>query len=332
MKNTVALDLGSSNTVIFQVGSGIVLYEPTVIALNREKRTVKEVGGEAKKLIGRASDSTEVITPVFESEAGDPEALSMLLERFLNKITLKKLSARPKVVMSVPCGADVTTLRRFERVLQDCDVNDYTFVESLVPTAFGLGIKMDMAPNFIVDIGGGTTEIGAVSGDGIICGLSVNMGGISLDSMIQAYMEDSFGLRIGRLTAERVKLTVASLIEGDSVPMVVNGSDGATGRPRAVSISSGDVYAPVKIFYDKIFEIVRMVMSKLSAEVASDIRKTGVFFSGGGSKMVGLDEYFYNETGMTANVFDNADVATCMGAGMIASDKKLLEKYAISRK
>jgi len=104
MKNTVAIDLGSSNTVIYQAGTGIVLYEPSVIALDREKRVVKEVGLEAKKLIGRSSDSTEVVTPVFESEVGDSQALTLMLERFLNKITLRKLSARPKVVMNVPCG------------------------------------------------------------------------------------------------------------------------------------------------------------------------------------------------------------------------------------
>ena len=332
MKNVIALDLGSSNTVIYQVGTGIVLFEPSVVALDREKRVVKEAGVEAKKLIGRSSDSTEVITPVFESEVGDSQALALMLERFLNKITVKKLSARPKVVMNVPCGADVTTVRKFENVLRMCDVTDYDFVESLIPTAFGLGLSMTMAPNFIVDIGGGTTEIGAVSSDGILCGISVNMGGMSLDSMIQSYMEESFGLKIGRLTAERVKLTIASLLKGDNVSMVVNGSDGATGRPRAVSITSRNVFQPVKVFYDKVFEIVQMVMSKLSAEVAADIRRNGVYFSGGGSKMVGLEDYFREKLGMSANIYDTAEVAACQGAGILAMDKKLLDKYMIIRR
>ena len=332
MKNVIALDLGSSNTVIYQVGTGIVLFEPSVVALDREKRVVKEAGVEAKKLIGRSSDSTEVVTPVFESEVGDSQALALMLERFLNKITVKKLSARPKVVMNVPCGADVTTVRKFENVLRMCDVTDYDFVESLIPTAFGLGLSMTMAPNFIVDIGGGTTEIGAVSSDGILCGISVNMGGMSLDSMIQSYMEESFGLKIGRLTAERVKLTIASLLKGDNVSMVVNGSDGATGRPRAVSITSRNVFQPVKVFYDKVFEIVQMVMSKLSAEVAADIRRNGVYFSGGGSKMVGLEDYFREKLGMSANIYDTAEVAACQGAGILAMDKKLLDKYMIIRR
>ena len=332
MKNTVAISLGSSNTSIYQAGTGIVLFEPSVVALEKEGRTLKEVGSEAKRLIGRSSDSTEVITPVFESEVGDKKALVVMLEAFLNKITLHRLSARPKVVLSVPCGADVTTVRKFERVLAECDVSDYDFVESLILTAYGLGLNMSMTPSFIVDIGGGTTEIGAVSSDGVLCGISVNMGGLSLDAMIQAFMEESFGLNIGRLTAEKVKLTVASLIEGDNVSMIVNGSDASSGRPRAVSITSSDVLRPVQVFYDKIFEIVQMVMAKLSAEVAADIRRTGVFFSGGGSKLVGLEDYFRKRLGMRANVFDTAEVAVCLGGGMLANDKKLLEKYKIKRK
>ena len=332
MKNTIALDIGSSKTVIYQPGGGIVLYEPTVIALDRERRFVKETGAEAKKLIGRASDSTEVVTPVFESEVADFDALSLLLERYLNKVTVHKLSARPRAVMNVPCGADVTTLRKFSRVLNSCDVSEHYFVESLILTAYGLGLNMTTTPSFIVDIGGGTTEIGAVSGDGVLCGISVNMGGLSLDNMIRAYIEDGFGLTIGRLTAEKVKLTVASLLEGDNVSMIVNGSDTSSGRPRAVSVSVKDILTPVKVLYDKIFEIVQMVMAKLSAEVAADIRRTGVFFSGGGSKLVGLPEYFRAQSGMRANVFDSAEVAACLGGGVLANDKKLLSKYAIVRK
>jgi len=332
MKNVIALDLGSSNTVIFQPTQGIVLYEPSVIAIDSERQSVKEVGTEAKKMIGRASDSTEVVTPVFESEVGDARALTLLLERFLNIITVKKLSARPKIIMNVPCGADVTTLRKFERVLADCDVSEYYFVESLILTALGLGLNMSMAPNFIVDIGGGTTEIGAVSADGILCGISVNMGGMSLDAMIREHIELSFGLKIGRLTAEKVKLTVASLLEGDNVSMIVNGSDASTGRPRAVSITSRDVFEPVRSFYDKVFEILQLVMAKLSAEVAADIRRNGVYFSGGGSKLVGMPEYFRKMLGMRANVFDDAEVAACQGGGVLAMDKKLLERYAITRR
>ena len=332
MKNTVAIDLGSSKTAIYKAGEDIVLYEPTVIALERgEKRRVKEVGVDAKRLIGRASDSTEVISPVFEGEVNNSEALTGLLEQFLNRITLRKLSARPRVILNVPCGADLTTIRKYESVLNACDVTDYSFVESLVLTNLGLDLQMSMTPNFIVDIGGGITEIGAVSADGVICGVSVNMGGLSVDTMLQTYIEEAFGLKIGKLTAEKVKLTIGSLLNMDNLSMVVNGGDVASGRPRAISISSQDIYQPIKVFYDKVFEIVQMVMAKLPAEVLADIRRSGVNFSGGGSKIVGLEDYFRNQMGMRANIFDKAEVAVSLGGGKLAFDKKLLEKFEIRR-
>lgn len=332
MRNVVAVDLGSANTAIYQLGTGIVLYEPTVVALDSERNSVKETGADAKRLIGRASDNTEVITPVFEGEVGDGKALACMLERYLNKITLRKLSARPKVILNVPCGADVTTLRKFEKALTDCDVAEYSFVESLVLTAYGLGLNMSTTPNFIVDIGGGITEIGAVSSDGVLCGISVNMGGLTLDSMIQQFISEKFSLNVGRLTAEKIKLTVGSLLEYDNVTMVVSGSDVKSGRPRSESVTSGDIALPVRVYYDKIFEIMHMVLAKLSAEVCADIRRAGIYFSGGGSKMIGFEDYFRKKTQMRANVFENAEVAAALGGGVLAADKKLLKRYEINRK
>ena len=331
--NTVAIDMGSSNTGIYRVGMGIVLYEPSVVALSRdEKRKVKEVGLEAKKLVGRASDSTEVVWPVFESEIEDEAAAVAMLELFLNKITLSKLSARPDVVLSVPCGADVTAVRRFERVLTGADVTSYSIVESPVLTAIGLGLPLSSQPVFIIDIGGGSTEIAAVSGDGIICGISVNMGGLSIDAMVSNHIEEMFDLKIGSLTAEKLKLSVGSLYYDDNVSMVVNGRDVFTGRPRAVSVCSGDIARPIAAFFDKIFQITGMVMAKLPAEVSADIRRTGVYFAGGVSKTVGLEEYFSEKMGMKANISDKGDVASLLGGGMLASSRQLLEKYKLNKR
>lgn len=331
--NMVAIDMGSSNTGIYQVGMGIVLYEPSVVALsNDEKRKVKEVGLDAKKLVGRASDSTEVVWPIFESEVEDEEAAIAMTELFLNKITPGRLSARPNVVLSVPCGADVSAVRRFEHVLTEADVTKYSIVESPILTAVGLGLPLSSQPVFIIDIGGGSTEIAAVSGDGIICGINVNMGGLSIDAMVANHIEEAFNLKIGSLTAEKLKLSVGSLYYDDNVSMVINGRDMTTGRPRALSVCSGDIAHPVATFFDKIFQITGMVMAKLPAEVSADIRRTGVYFAGGVSKTVGLEEYFDKKMGMRANIFDKCDVATLLGGGMIASSKQLLEKYKINKR
>lgn len=329
--NSICLDLGSSNTTIYQKGSGIVLCEPSVVTLSRgEKNKVKEVGAPAKKLIGRVSDNSEVVRPIFESVVEDGFSAAAMTEVFLNRITLRRLSSRPYVLMNAPCGIDTTAIRRFEKLLKEVDVTEYDFVESPILTALGLGIPLTSSPSFIIDIGGGTTEIAAVSCDGIICGLSVNMGGISIDKMLKYYVEETFSLKIGDLTAEKLKLTIGSLYGDDELSMIVDGSELYTGRPHAESLMGKDILKPITAFFDKIFQITSMVMSKLPAEVAADIRRAGVYISGGTAKMVGLEEYFYEKMGMRANIAENGEFAVANGGGILLNDKEMLERYRIN--
>ena len=331
--NSVCIDLGSSKTAIYRKDVGIVLREPSVVTLSRdERRKIKEVGVNAKKLIGRVSDSSEIVKPIFESLVEDEFSASGMVDVFLNKISLHKLSARPSVLMNVPCGIDSIGLRRFERVLKEADVTDYNFVESPILTALGLGIPLTSSPSFILDIGGGTTEIAAVSSDGIICGISVNMGGISIDKMIKYYIEEAFSLKVGDLTAEKVKLTIGSLLGDDELTMIVDGSDLYSGKPRAESMMGKDVLKPISAFFEKIFQITNMVMAKLPAEVAADVRRSGIYVSGGVSKMVGLEDYIYEKLGMRANIAENGDFTAALGGGILLSDDALLEKYKINIK
>lgn len=332
--NVVAIDMGSSVTAIYQVGMSVVLYEPSVVAITTlPKRRIKDVGKEAKKLIGRTTDSTVVIAPIFESEIEDEAAASAMLEKFLNKITIKKMSSRPSVVFSVPCGIDLPAIRKFEKMLISCDVSNYSFVEAPILDALGLGLPMsDSSPCFVVDIGGGSTDIAAVSLDGVICGINVNMGGISIDAMLQSYVENKFMLKIGALTAERMKISIGSLLDGDDTKMVINGRDVQTGKPCSYSVSSADISEPIRVFFDKIFEIMGMVLAKLPAEVSADIRKNGVYFAGGVSKTVGLDEYFRRNMGMRANLSEDAEMCNVIGGGIVASNKELLKKLRINKR
>ena len=288
-KNIIAVDFGSVNTVIYQLGAGVVLSEPTVIALTAsEKPTVKAVGAEAKKLIGKTAETTRIVFPVAEGQIADVKNATLTLENFLNKITLRKLSLRPKVVLSVPCGLENSEIKKYEKVLAAAGVYNVTCVESPILTALGLGIPVSESnPCFIIDVGGGTTNIAAVSLDGVISGVNVNMGGRNIDAMIINHVEELFNLRIGMLTAERIKTQIASLIDGDITRTVVNGRDLSSGKPRSVSISAQDVRMPVQAFFDKIFEIAGMVMAKLPAEVSAEIRRSGVYFAGGTSRLAG---------------------------------------------
>ena len=329
--NTIAIDFGSVNTVIYQLGAGVVLSEPTVIALTAsEKPTVKAVGTEAKKLIGKTAETTRIVFPVAEGQIADIKNATLTLENFLNKITLRKLSLRPKVVLSVPCGLENSEIKKYEKVLAAAGVYNVTCVESPILTALGLGIPVSESnPCFIIDVGGGTTNIAAVSLDGVISGVNVNMGGRNIDAMIINHVEELFNLRIGMLTAERIKTQIASLIDGDITRTVVNGRDLSSGKPRSVSISAQDVRMPVQAFFDKFFEIAGMVMAKLPAEVSAEIRRSGVYFAGGTSRLAGLDSYFRDTMAIKANVFEDPEMVNAIGGGIVAGNEKLLKKIKI---
>lgn len=332
--NAIAIDLGSVNTVIYQLGSGVVLSEPSVVALSvNGKSSIRAVGSEAKKLIGKTAETTKIVFPIVEGEIADVKNATAMTENFLNKITLRKLSLRPKALVSVPCGIENDEIKKYAKVLSDAGVYNADFVESPILTALGLGIPVsESTPCFIIDVGGGTTNIAAVSLDGVIAGVNVNMGGRNVDAMIINRIADLFGLRIGMLTAEKIKTQIASLIEGDATRTVINGRDIESGKPRSVSVSASDVLLPVAAFFDKIFEIASMVMAKLPAEVSAEIRRSGVYFSGGVSRLPGLDGYFRENMAIRANVFEDPEMTAAIGGGILLGNEKLLKKVRIEKK
>lgn len=332
--NAIAIDMGSVNTVIYQLGSGVVLSEPSVVALSvNGKSSIRAVGSEAKKLIGKTAETTKIVFPIVEGEIADIKNATAMTENFLNKITLRKLSLRPKALVSVPCGIENDEIKKYAKVLSGAGVYNTDFVESPILTALGLGIPVsESTPCFIIDVGGGTTNIAAVSLDGVIAGVNVNMGGRNVDAMIINRIADLFGLRIGMLTAEKIKTQIASLIEGDATRTVINGRDIESGKPRSVSVSASDVLLPVAAFFDKIFEIASMVMAKLPAEVSAEIRRSGVYFSGGVSRLPGLDGYFREHMAIRANVFEDPEMTAAIGGGILLGNEKLLKKLRIEKK
>lgn len=332
--NAIAIDMGSVNTVIYQLGSGVVLSEPSVVALSvNGKSSIRAVGSEAKKLIGKTAETTKIVFPIVEGEIADIKNATAMTENFLNKITLRKLSLRPKALVSVPCGIENDEIKKYAKVLSGAGVYSADFVESPILTALGLGIPVsESTPCFIIDVGGGTTNIAAVSLDGVIAGVNVNMGGRNVDAMIINRIADLFGLRIGMLTAEKIKTQIASLIEGDATRTVINGRDIESGKPRSVSVSASDVLLPVAAFFDKIFEIASMVMAKLPAEVSAEIRRSGVYFSGGVSRLPGLDGYFREHMAIRANVFEDPEMTAAIGGGILLGNEKLLKKLRIEKK
>lgn len=333
MTNRYAIDLGTSVTKIYQLGSGIILSEPSVVAVDTDDRKdVKAVGVDAKRLIGKTAENTSVVFPVFEGEIRDERMAAVMLRHFLKKIQAKKFGRRPELLFSAPCGADLVLLKKLERLAEASGAGSVKFVETPILAALGQNIPLtEFSPCFCIDMGGGCTDIAALSLDGIIAGISVNLGGGNIDAQLIEFVGERFGLKIGLLTAERIKEQVGSLIDGDNTGTVVNGRDIATGKPRSIAITAEDVREPVEMYYDKVLEMAEMVMAKLPAEVSAEIRHAGVYLSGGSAGLAGLERYANRRLGMDINVADEPGMAVALGAGTLLGSPEALRRLAVKR-
>ncbi len=323
------IDIGTSTTSIYALGNGIVLQEPTVVALGGEngKSKVKAVGSEAKKLIGKTAENTRVFFPVFEGEVVNEKYAATMLTEYLRKIKFQ----RGGVVASVPCGAESSLIKKLDDVLTGAGATQTFFVETPVAAAIGQGIPLsESTPCFVIDMGGGVTDIAALSLDGIIAGVSVGMGGKNVDVWLIDYIAENYSLQIGLLTAERIKIQIGSLFENDSLSTVVNGRDLTTGTPRSIVIKADDIAEPVKRYYNKIFEIASSVLSKLPPEVSAEIRHSGIYVSGGASGIVGLETYYRKKFGMNINIAEESSSCVATGLGVLASNPELLKSLKIN--
>lgn len=327
----LAIDLDSSCTNIYMIGGGLVLSEPTVAAVSQdEKSEIKAIGNDAKKMIGKTAKNTKIVFPVFEGEIINEKVSAGLLSAFLSKIGIKNKLAGVKALFSVPCGVTGEMLDKYKIVAKKSGVTKAYFVEAPMLSALGQRIPLnDSTPCFVIDMAGGTTNIAAVTLDGIIAGISVNFGGNKISTDIIDFIADKYGLQIGLLTAERLKKEVGSLAANDSLATVVNGRDLKTGTPRAISVRAMDIIEPISLYYDKISELAISVLKKLPPEVSAEIRHAGIYVSGGASAIYGLDSYYKDKFGMKINISDNGLMSVALGGGIAMGNNELLKKIAI---
>ena len=330
----LAIDFDSVQTNIYMTGSGLVLSEPTVATIDLvNKNNVKFVGNEAKKMIGKTAKNTKVIFPVFEGEIVNLPVAEGLLNSFLNKIGIKNSLANCNVLFPVPCGATIEMLTKYKKLAKDCGLSRVYFAESPILSALGQRIPLnESTPCFVIDMAGGTTNIAAVSLDGIIAGISVNFGYNTISIDIMDYVADKYGLQIGLLTAEKIKEVVGSLAENDALTTVVNGRDLKNGAPRSISIRAMDIQEPIKKYYDKIYELANNVLKKLPPEVSAEIRHAGIYVGGLASTIYGLEKYYADKFAIKINISENAPMAVALGGGVAIGDNSLLKKVIISIK
>ncbi len=327
----LAIDLGSMMTKIYRAdtNNGIVLAEPSCVAVVGDLKEIKAIGKDAKNLIGKTAEFTNIIYPIYEGEIVDMRLATEMLKEFLSRIDVKAVALkRAQVLISVPCGISEVSLQAYRALAEECGLRKVWFVEQPYLAALGMGANMG-DPMFCLDIGGGVANAAVVSGDGIIAGLSINIGGNNMDANIIAKVSSKNQLLIGTLTAERIKNEIGTLSPMARGAVVAEGSSTTTGQPASASVQALDIMECIRVYVHKITEYATSVLWNLPAEVAATVNRNGVFLSGGVMKIPYVAQYIGAQLhDMRYRVCEEPQFATVLGGGVLLRDRELLVRFA----
>jgi rod shape-determining protein MreB len=327
----MAIDLGTANTLVYVKGRGIVLNEPSVVAIadQRGKKQVLAVGEEAKLMLGRTPGSIAAIRPLRDGVIADFEAAEEMIKHFIRKVNNRRGFASPLVVVCVPSGSTAVERRAIQESAESAGARKVLLIEEPMAAAIGAGLPVtEPSGSMIVDIGGGTTEVAVISLGGIVYARSVRVGGDKMDEAIISYIRRNHNLLIGESTAERIKMTIGAAAtppDGDEGPLTeVKGRDLMNGVPREVVVSRRQIaeslYEPVA----QIVEAVKVALENTPPELAADIVDKGIVLTGGGALLHGLDDVLRNATGLPVAVAEDALSCVALGTGRALEEMKRL--------
>ena len=327
----LAIDMGSSMTKIYRAdtNSGVVLAEPSCVAVVTGEQ-IKAIGKEAKSLIGKTAEFTSIVYPVYEGEIVNMRLAEAMLKEFLSRIDVKASALRrAQVLFSVPCGISERALADYMALTEECGLKKVWFVEQPYLTALGAGaIVSDTDPVFCLDIGGGVSNAAVISADGIISGISMNIGGNNIDANIISRIANNSELLVGALTAEKIKNEICSLSSSALGTVVAEGSSTKTCQPAAVPVQAADLTDCVRVYVNKVVEYAVEVLRTLPAEVAATVNRNGVLLSGGIMKIPYVPQYIGTMLGMRYRLSEEPQFSTVLGGGVLLRDKILLNRFA----
>jgi rod shape-determining protein MreB len=328
--NDMAIDLGTSSTLIYVKGKGILLNEPSVLAIDRKNGTVT-VGGEAKKMMGRTPKEIEVIRPMKDGVIVDFSMVEIMLKSLIGKVQRKRRFIRPRVIVGVPSGITEVEKRAVEDSVASSGAREVYLVSEPIAAAVGVGLPVETPTgNMIVDIGGGTTEIAVIALSGVASLNSIRIAGDEMDDAIILYLRRRHNLVIGEPTAEEIKIRIGSAFNvNEDETMAVKGLDLVNGIPKTVRLGGSDVREALQEPVAMIIDGIKLALEKTPPELVADIVDRGIFMSGGGSLLQGLDLRIKEETGLPVKVADNALECVALGAGKILEDIKGNEKLIL---
>ncbi len=325
--NDIGIDLGTANTLVYLKGKGIVISEPSVVAVNKKTGTIVAVGGEAKQMLGRTPPHIKAVRPLVDGVISDYEVTEEMLGYLINKI--EKMSPkffRPRVVIGVPSAITSVETRAVYDAAKSAGAREVYIVEE--PTAAAVGIRLpihDPVGSMIVDIGGGTTDIAVISLGGIVQSKNLTIAGDKLNTDIMSYFKDQFKLLIGEKTAENIKIAIGSAIPfGDTVEIEVRGRDLVTGLPREVLVNDDDIREAMATSINSLVEGIREVLENTPPEILADIMHRGIVLVGGGAMIKGLDKLLHQKVKMPIHIAEDPITAVARGTGVVLEN---LEKY-----
>ena len=328
--NDMGIDLGTATTLVFVKGQGIVLCEPSVVAIPRGGGEVLAVGEEAKRMLGRTPGSILAIRPMKDGVIADFDVTEQMLRHFIRKVHNHRVIVRPRMVIAVPSGITEVEKRAVRDSALHAGAREVHLVPEPIAAAIGVGLPIhEPAGNMIVDIGGGTTEIAVISLSDSVFSKSIRVGGDELDEAIIQHLKKTYNLMIGERTAEEIKVKIGSAYPLDQeVTMEVRGRDLIAGLPKTVTISSEEVREALSEPVAQILEAVRMTLERTPPELSSDLIERGVVLAGGGSLLRGIDRLLAEETGLPFHLADDPITAVALGTGKYLGDLKTLRRIA----
>nr|WP_325052937.1 rod shape-determining protein [Actinomadura sp. WAC 06369] len=328
----MAVDLGTANTLVYVRGRGIVLNEPSVVAINTNTGKIVAVGIEAKRMIGRTPGNIVAVRPLKDGVIADFDVTERMLRYFIQKVHKRRHFAKPRIVVAVPSGITGVEQRAVKEAGYQAGARRVYIIEEPMAAAIGSGLPVyEPTGNMVVDIGGGTTEVAIISLGGIVTSQSVRVGGDELDQAIISFSKKEYSLMLGERTAEEIKMAIGSAYPGgDEEPHAeIRGRDLVSGLPKTVVISAEEVRRAIEEPVNSIVDAVKTTLDKCPPELSGDIMDRGIALTGGGALLKNLDERLREETGMPIHLVDNPLDSVALGTGKCVEDFESLRQVLV---
>jgi len=323
--NDIGIDLGTANTLINVKGHGIVLREPSVVAVKAGTNEVKAVGDDAKRMLGRTPGNIVAIRPLKDGVIADFEVTEAMLRHFIKKVN--KGRGRPRVLIAIPSGITEVERRAVRESAEQAGAREVYLIEEPMAAAIGVGLPvMEASGNMVVDIGGGTTEVALISLGGIVYSRSVRTAGDEIDESIAQYMKRAYNLMIGERTSEEIKIRLGSAAPlPKELTMEVKGRDLVAGLPKTITITSQEIREAMADPLGSIVDAVRTTLERCPPELAADLVDRGIVLAGGGALLKGLDRLLREETGLPVHIAEDPLSAVAEGTGMALEEIAFLQ-------